>query len=390
MPKKLLSPDDARASALRAYQLHHRSWLAGAGEWPWNMPLGKPTEREVANDAGLVRGWVEAWRSFAEPGWVRWAEVKWPRLGSQSVPTHLEVPSAAALAQLVGEEARFSRATERYARCVTAWPGLAGASALTRAFDVLAGYSEADFQRLERLVSWLHEHPRSGYALRQLPVPGLDTKWIDEKRKRLVSEWLSALRQESSPDDFYQLCGLRPPPVRLRMRVLCPVLRAALSGLCDVQAPIEELAQLSLTPLRVLIVENLESGLALSDLPGCVAFLGLGNAVSLLSRLSWVMGKPLVYWGDLDTHGFAILDRARASLGELSSVLMDEQTLLSCRELWGEEPLPCNTELTHLTQGERGVFEGLRAQRWGHHVRLEQERIPWEMVLKALRASHEA
>ncbi len=33
---------------------------------------------------------------------------------------------------------------------------------------------------------------------------------------------------------------------------------------------------------------------------------------------------------------------------------------------------------------EREVFDGLCAQRTSHHVRLEQERIPWDRVIAAL------
>jgi hypothetical protein len=174
----------------------------------------------------------------------------------------------------------------------------------------------------------------------------------------------------------------------MRVRVLCPTLREVTSGLCDVEAPVDELAKLPLSPSRVLVVENLESGLALPDLPGCVAVIRLGNAVSLLARMSWAVSRPIVYWGDIDTHGFEILDRARAALGELSSVLMDEETLLACRDLWVEEPVQARGRaLPNLTRAEREVFESLCAQRWGHHVRLEQERIPWDRVVAALLAA---
>jgi hypothetical protein len=388
MAKKLLFPEDARARLRRSYQIHHRNWLCGEGCWPLVVPLGKPTEREVTAGAALVRSWVEAWREFGEPGWVRWSDVQWPRMGRQRLPTHLEVPSASAAARLVEEEERFTRAAERYARCIRMWPELAGVSVVMRAFDVLADYSEGDFERLLSLLSWLIEHPASGFALRQLPVPGIDTKWVDARRKTLLADWLSAIRTPPGAHDFYQICGLRPPPIRVRMRVLCPSLREALSGLCDVEAPLEELQRLRLSPARVLVVENIASGLALPDLQGTVAFLGLGNAVSLLAQLPWVLGRQLLYWGDIDTHGFAILDRARASLGELSSLLMDEATLLACRSLWGEEPVPYSgADLRRLTRSEREAFEGLRLHRWGPKVRLEQERVPWTMVLEALGVS---
>lgn len=38
------------------------------------------------------------------------------------------------------------------------------------------------------------------------------------------------------------------------------------------------------------------------------------------------------YWGDLDTHGSAILDRLRAWLPQTRSFLMDRETLLDHRE----------------------------------------------------------
>ena len=385
MAKKLLSPEDAQSSARRSYQLHHRQWLAALGAWPYVVALGKPTEKDVSADPALVRAWVQAWLEFFEPTWVRWVEVHWPRMGSQRVPTHLEIPSARALAAWIGQEQRFERACERYGRCAVLWPGLADKPVLMRAFDVLADYSEPDFARLVQFVGWLFANPDSGHMLRQVPVPGVHTKWLDAKRRLLVTEWLAGLREQSTDEGFHEICGLRSPPLRVRVRVLCPELRAVTSGLCDVEAPLEELAKLPLSPERVLVVENLESGLALPDVLGCVAVLGLGNAVSLLSGLPWVADAEIVYWGDIDTHGFVILDRARATLGVLRSVLMDETTLLACRDLWVEEPVQTNArELVHLTAAERAVFEGLRTQRWAHHARLEQERIPWSRVLEAL------
>jgi len=38
---------------------------------------------------------------------------------------------------------------------------------------------------------------------------------------------------------------------------------------------------------------------------------------------TWVQNTDAVYWGDVDTHGYVILDRARRILPGLKSVLMD-------------------------------------------------------------------
>jgi hypothetical protein len=63
----------------------------------------------------------------------------------------------------------------------------------------------------------------------------------------------------------------------------------------------------------------------------------LGYGVDVLGRLPWLAKARSIYWGDVDTHGFAILNRARTYLPELESILMDEETLLSNKDLWGEE-----------------------------------------------------
>ena len=91
-----------------------------------------------------------------------------------------------------------------------------------------------------------------------------------------------------------------------------------------------------------------------------------------------------IYWGDLDTHGFAILNRARAALPNVVSVLMDEPTLLRNRDLWVEEKNPCTLELFLLTAAEQAVYQGLRQHRWGLNVRLEQERLGWSEAWQAL------
>jgi hypothetical protein len=386
MGKKLLFPEDVERLVRRRYELHHRSWLAADGAWPFSVPLGRLTERDFAADVAGVRAWVEAWNGFAGDGTLRWLEFQWPRFGAQRLPSHFELATPLAVARMIREEERFQRARARYEQCVRTWSALGSSAVLPRHFETLADYSETDWSRLTALLSWLCAKPRSGYTLRQLPVEGLDTKWIDGRRRALVCDLLQAIRSDPPGGDFHEVCGVRALPVRARMRILCPALRKVTAGLGDLEAPIEELAGLALSPARCLIVENLESGLALPELDGCVAFVGLGNAVSLLSSIPWLASVPALYWGDLDTHGFVILQRARAVLGDVSSVLMDEETLLRCRRLWGEEAVQCQeTELPGLTACEREVFEGLRRQRWGTKVRLEQERIPWSEALVALR-----
>ena len=105
-----------------------------------------------------------------------------------------------------------------------------------------------------------------------------------------------------------------------------------------------------------------------------------GYAVDVLSRLPWLTSARIVYWGDLDTHGFAILNRFRSYFPRAESILMDETTLLDNRSLWANEPDQNVQSLSLLTEPEQAVLEMLRSSTYGPSVRLEQERIPWDVV----------
>ncbi|WP_081026100.1 Wadjet anti-phage system protein JetD domain-containing protein, partial [Ralstonia solanacearum] len=386
MPKKLLSPEAARDFLVRRFNNQHQTWVAGGGSWPLDVSLGAPTEKDIIDDPGAVRSWASAWQSRSGPGEVAFEERQFARLGKHRLPVSLTFSDAGQVAAAVGQAGRWSTAAERYQRMLSRWPLLGEGTALASKFDVLADYAIEDFERLMSLLAWLEVNPKSGLYLRQLPVEGLDTKWL-EKRTGLVSTLLRALRVAVPDDesDFHELCGLRKPAHRVRVRLLCPSLRTLVGGLCDIEAPVGELARMPIAPRAVIIAENLETGLALPDVPGAVVVMRLGNAVSALGTLPWLQSADAVYWGDIDTHGFAILDRARRAVPHLRSLLMDESTLLRHRALWVQEATQCpNVPLETLTAEERACYESLRTHTWGQRVRLEQERLAWSEAMETL------
>ena len=106
-----------------------------------------------------------------------------------------------------------------------------------------------------------------------------------------------------------------------------------------------------------------------------MAIFGAGYGFESLERTHWLSRCRLHYWGDIDTHGFAILDALRARFGHVESFLMDRSTLLAFESLWGTEDAPIDRDLARLTAPERALYDDLRDNRIGRHVRLEQERI---------------
>jgi len=416
------SPRDALLWAKSRFKNQKQRWLDGYGTWPLEVSLDRPKQQAALDKSALVKSWSSSWGAWRQQrtsaGHIGPAltttMVAWPSLGTQDLPERLVFDTPEVVADFCSEGGEWRRAARRRALMLERWPKV-GAAGLGAHFTTLATYTDADFERLLDLLDWLVANPRSGLFLRQLPVRGIDTKWVDKHRRRLVADLLKRIRAVAVPQgleadaivdpgpqddaadeedgdsggDFYEVCGLRKASPRVRMLVLCPLLRTATGGLRDIEAPVEELATLALSPRAIIVVENKDTGLCLPDISGAVAVIKLGNAVSLVQRLPWLRELPVLYWGDVDTHGFAILAQARKTLGNVRSVLMDEQTVRDHLDRLVDEPMHTrrlDRELLHA--GELQVYERLLSGDWGASVRLEQERLTWptalEQVLSAL------
>ncbi|MEO7497746.1 MAG: Wadjet anti-phage system protein JetD domain-containing protein [Massilia sp.] len=379
-------PANVHQLLVRRFEFKHRDWLVGdepASFWPLTIALGMPTETVALKQIDTVRAWVNAWRDWQGEGDLYWSTPRWRVLGSQRLPDKLVLATARQAAAWAGELDRWTRAADREAMLTRRWPRFA--RRLGSLFAVLADYSEADFQRLVDVLDWINSNPASGLYPRQLPIAGLVTKWLDSRRPVLATLVSFLSEDELGEADFYSLCGLRRMPPQIRLRILDPNLRALVRGIGEITAPVDQIAELNLPALSVLIVENLQSGLALPDLPGTVAIIGLGYGVDLLGQISWLRNIQGRYWGDLDTHGFAILNRARTYLPNLDSFLMDEKTMKEFSSLWGTESRQhSGAVLKLLTDDEQNVYEALKRNLWGQNLRLEQERIAWPNVCAAL------
>jgi len=365
----------ARARAASTVRNRIRGWLAdpaAAGQDSLSIALRPPTEREVSADADQARDWARSWLRYRGPGTVEWSSRRWPSFGTQDVPTHLRLAGAQEISEAAGEAERFLTLTRRQ--------GELAALATAAGFpDIVAGsfarwevLSDNDFTRLVATVRWLLAHPGSGLFIRQLPVEGVDTKWLGAHRglvERLVAG------ATGSPD-----LGIRSLPHLYETALLDDAL---LPGMARVfAAAAADLALLQLPVRRVVILENKEGVYALPPMRDTVALCGGGNAVVSLASIEWLQLAEVIYWGDLDTHGFAILDRLRCRVPHVRSALMDAATLDRWHHLAVAEPVPATGDFPTLTDDEFAVLDRLRTS----GLRLEQERIPWPYVLGRLAA----
>lgn len=113
---------------------------------------------------------------------------------------------------------------------------------------------------------------------------------------------------------------------------------------------------------------------------------GKGYDADRAASLAWLADVPVLCWGDIDTHGFGILNRVRGRLPQTRSLLMDRATLLEHEARWGSEPMPAVVALAALDADESALYADLVTDRFGSAVRLEQERIDWEWATARMRA----
>jgi hypothetical protein len=335
-----------RETLARRYRYRRRrcEWLdAREDEWPLVIcrsaaPDGAP-KRSGSSPTPSAQWIAAAWRGVAAaPGSWSGASGDWRTLGVQSLPERL---AAARTAQSRGRVARgrsqrWQRASSRYRPFhASRWPALsARLAALLRRYwpAIRTPPTSSGWRALLAMAGG--QSAIESVSAPDCDVAGIDSKWL-EARMALIADLMAALQTDAggSPD-FYQRCGLKPLPHIVRTLLLDEKLRQWTGGLRDISARPEELAALDLPASRVYIVENLQTGVAFEDCPGAVVFMGLGYGVGALAILPWVMRAQCIYWGDVDTHGLAILSRARSKMPHLESALMDEHTLLSHRDLW--------------------------------------------------------
>jgi hypothetical protein len=105
----------------------------------------------------------------------------------------------------------------------------------------------------------------------------------------------------TSLSGFGFACSTRPCPACRAAKVCCPTSRWTLRASRRWCYPSQ----------RVFITENETNFLAFPEVADAIVVFGAGYGWEALARASWLHRCQLHYWGDIDTHGFAILDQLR-------------------------------------------------------------------------------
>ena len=355
--------------------------------FPRQLTLKRPTSAEMVDDFDGVRDWISELRSL--PNYrVEMRELRHRVLGANKVPAAVWVDTLDDALAIVGK----AREARRFARLVETTRQRQPALLEWLARNPLKALALADdWDRLLDVVDWIRQHPRPGIYLRQIDIPGVHSKFIEAYRGVLL-QLLDPLlppeaidRSTRGVSGFSRRYGFRVKPQRIRLRALDPA-HALLHGAGDADLTLdaESLAALSPAVARVFITENEINYLAFPSVPDSLLIFGAGYGFEALAQAEWLARCQVFYWGDIDTHGFAILDQLRACLPHAHSLLMDRATLLAFESQWGKEEKQTDRMLSRLNTEESALYDDLRENKLGQNLRLEQERIGFGWVENAL------
>jgi hypothetical protein len=369
-----------------------RARVEDATLFPYELRLRQPGVADMGEQFEAVRAWIGELAGMGRDrqghGYdLVWRAVNHRQLGRNSIPVAAVIPSLDDALRMIGRTAdarRFDR--------------LAGAT--LEDFPVLHGWlcsnplkllEHADaWERVLAVLHWFAAHPRPGIYLRQLDIEGVHTKFI-EARKGLFTELLDQVMPPGAlqasalgAGQFETRFGLLSKPPLIRFRMLDPAY--SIGGLSDLTVPVTQFAALDTGVQRIFVTENEVNALAFPAVRSGMVVFGGGYGIDRLAQAAWLRDREVLYWGDIDTHGFAILDRLRATLPHVRSLLMDAQTLHAHQRLWGQEDPDKRFagELERLTDVESLLFLELRDNIHGERLRMEQERIGYQWALAAI------
>lgn len=364
--------------------------ILGNPVFPKRLSLKTPTAGELRDHFEAVRVWS---RHLLEMPHIRLdiRDFRHQVFGQNSLPAAAWIDDAASAIALLGKQKEARIFGQICTLTATNHPALLPwlSKRPLRALELAA-----DWEKLLAVTDWLLSHPRPGIYLRQMDIPGIHSKFVEAQRG-VLSELLdlalpaAAINPEASGiSQFNRRYGFRDKPERIRLRWL----DAACSpypdlATADLTLDAESFARLPGTVEHVFITENETNFLAFPAASKSLLIFGAGYGFSALSRAAWLHECAIHYWGDIDTHGFAILDELRSHFPHVQSLLMDKASLLACETLWGTEETPLRRDLPRLTIDETALYNELRDNRLRANLRLEQERIGFDDLKAALNKS---
>jgi len=360
--------------------------------FPRRMQFKTPNSQALGENFASVQNWVADIRQIN--GFrIEYKTIQHRVIGKNSLPAEAWIDSLDIAIKLLNRQQSLDRfiqlvaQTRQQARVLLPWIEQHPLKALALA---------ESWPRLLDFICWRQQHPQPGIYLRQVSLRGIDSKFIEQHRRvlsALLDLALPATQIKQSftgTRHFAQRYGFTQKPETIRFRLLDPALALLPGKDQDIRLSADDFQACYQIPAfssqlkRVFITENEINFLSFPKQKNALVIFGAGYGFDALAKVKWLHTKQLFYWGDIDSHGFAILDQLRSKFPHVQSLLMDKATLLAHQPFWVEEKQPQHNTLHHLSPAENKLYQALLKHQYRHNLRLEQERIYYHYVDEVL------
>jgi hypothetical protein len=389
----MINPDALRKQAANKYPEIITALLRDENPFPLRLRYSHiqttDTREAIQRDIAMLR--EESREKLGYGLTIEWEEINITRHGRNRVPAGISLACAEDYFAYIGKTEESQNIRAAADALLAAFPGFK--PRLHEHWRLLrdGNASDAEFwKHAITVIQYLKNNPFPYCYIRELPIP-IPTKFI-ETNKTLVERLLRALSPASlreTAETFEERLGLKTPDALVECRLLdntlCPDWKFR-----QFTVATKDLEHLADIPAHTfLITENRTNFLTLPSASGLVALQGQGYAVTRLRHVPFLKNRRLLYWGDLDPHGFEILAHLRNVFPQTESLMMDADTwngFQIYQKKTGQSRNNPNLFLPLLTKPEAALFSQILDDQSPSHQsqRLEQEHIPQSWVLESL------
>ncbi len=305
---------------------------------------------------------------------VEYQTVKTKQHGKQDIPTTIRFQTEVDFLKYINKEKETKKFREDIANVTDSFPELK---------DWIYKHPnkviENDWGNLLKVCKYFKNTPTPNLYIRELPI-NVHTKFI-ENNKGVIKEILDIIISDyinADEKQFEARFNLKFDEPIVRFRILDKtVSQSMFCGVTDLSIPVSQFQLLNIPIQTVYIVENKINMLSFPLKNASIVIWGHGFGIEVLKNVKWINSKHIYYWGDIDAQGFEILSQVRSYFPSTQSFMMNKETF----ELFNENDKGTRSNVTidlRLTKEERELYDYLKT----NDLRLEQEKIPFEYVIK--------
>lgn len=376
----MITATEIKKKAERKYQDYLRSLVACNPFEPIVIICDKKPSASIAEYEKELKDIRSLSKEVKGYGYtIEWKKVNSKALGLQEFPDKVLFESSADFEHFLHKTNEVDCFRNNISTILTAFPMF---QSWIEKYPMKVVDNADKWDDLLKAVAYFTENPRPNLYIRELPIE-VHTKFI-ERNKSIIRELLDIVIAPyvcEEEKEFEKRFNLKYAEPIVRIRILDKdIASSCFNGLNDLSIPISQFCKMQLPVSRVFVVENLVNFLTFPQIPDAIVIWGKGYAVSAIKDSSMLKSSTLYYWGDLDAQGFEILSQFRGYFSQTQSILMDKNTFDAYFE--GDSGTPSNVSIElNLTEEENTLYEYIK----NNTLRLEQEKIPQSLVIKAIK-----